>query len=397
MVPARCQPLFEACHAVGGRALLVGGSVRDAIMGHPNKDLDIEVHRLSVAQLVEVLGRFGHVNEVGRSFGVLKLRMGRFELDVSVPRRDSRQGSGHKGIRADADPFLGVEEAARRRDLTINAIAYDPLTDTFEDPFHGRVDLRDRRLRAVDAQTFGEDPLRALRVAQFAARFCFDIDPALEDLCRQMPLAELPAERIRGEIEKLLLKGKKPSVGWTLAERTGMWARVVPEWGACPPDLDALAHIRDLDAPRRLALLYAAACAGLSDAAVVMVLDRLRVFRVGGYNVRDQVLFLTRHRAEAEAGLSLTRCRRLADAGELELLALLAHQPALHQDAALLGVLREPLPPLLAGRDLSQLGVPAGPEMGRILARVREEQLEGRLDSADAARAWVKTTLEPRH
>jgi tRNA nucleotidyltransferase (CCA-adding enzyme) len=165
-LPTALRPLFSAVREEGGRALLVGGCVRDALRGEASKDLDIEVHRLPADRLLPLLRRFGRVDEVGRSFGVFKLRVAGVDLDVALPRRDRRAGPGHKGIAAESDPEIGEVEAARRRDLTVNAIAWDPLTGDFVDPFGGRSDLAARRLRAVDATTFGEDPLRALRVAQ---------------------------------------------------------------------------------------------------------------------------------------------------------------------------------------------------------------------------------------
>jgi tRNA nucleotidyltransferase (CCA-adding enzyme) len=395
MVPDSLRDLFVRCRDAGGRALLVGGSVRDALLGNPGKDLDIEVHGLALDEVVRILRRYGHVNEVGRAFGVLKLRYDGMDLDVSLPRRDSREGPGHKGIRATSDPTIGVVEAARRRDLTINAIAYDPLTDTYEDPFDGRGDLTRGVLRAVDPRTFGEDPLRALRVAQFAARFGFVVDPALEALCAEMPLEELPPERIRGEVEKLLLKGRRPSVGWAFARRAGLWAKVIPEWRECPLALDRAAALPVGPEPRRLALLYAAACDAGSPADAARVLDRLRVYRVAGYPVRDVVLSLLARRETARAEPTAENVRRLAEDGEVELLAALVDNPALRARAEELQVLVEPLPPLLAGRDLVALGVAPGPRMGRLLEDVRELQLAGTLQTPEEARIHVSRLLEP--
>lgn len=401
MSPA-LRGLFEACKAAGGRALLVGGSVRDALLGRPSKDFDVEVHGLDMDALHRVLTPLGRVNEVGRSFGVLKVRLRgarhaaeTAEIDVALPRRDSREGPGHRGIRATADPDLGVREAARRRDLTINAIAWDPLLDRFEDPFDGIGDLRAGVLRAVDAATFGEDPLRALRVAQFAARFEFDVDPVLERLCAEMPLHELPAERIRGEVEKLLLRARRPSVGWAFAQRTSAWAKVLPEWDRPASELDRCAAI-DVPPPvsgRRLALMLAAASLGLTEAETERGLDRLGVYKQDGYAVRKQVLFLVGRYDEARAGLDATACRRLAEVGEVGLLALLADRPDACMLASALGVLREPLPPLLGGRDLHRLGLPPGPAMGSILAALREEQLTGRVGTSDEALGWLKSRL----
>jgi tRNA nucleotidyltransferase (CCA-adding enzyme) len=391
MVPEALLPLFTSVREAGGRALVVGGTVRDALLGVVSKDLDLEVHGLAVEPLTRLLARFGAVNEVGRSFGVLKLRRGGFDLDVSVPRRDSRVGSGHRGILAQADPFLGIVEAARRRDLTINAIAWDPLEQVFEDPFDGRADLEAGLLRAVDPSTFGEDPLRALRVAQFAARFGFRVDPALLALCAEMPLHELPAERIRGEVEKLLLKGRPPSRGWVVAEAMGAWARVLPPWRACPPEVDAVASLPVTPPPRRLALLLAAACAAGTEEDAGTVLDRLWIHRVDGYRVREQVLFLVRSLRVDVA--SDEACLRLADEGDLELLAWLRGDTALRARAERLGVLREPLPRLLLGRDLGPLGVVPGPRMGELLAQVRAEQLAGRLVTRDEALDWLRVRV----
>lgn len=391
MVPDFLLPLFERCRAAGGRALLVGGTVRDALLGNPGKDLDIEVHRLTLAELVPLLRPLGHINEVGRAFGVLKLRASGVELDVSLPRRDSKEGVGHKGIRADSDPFIGISGAARRRDLTINAIAWDPLDRTYEDPFDGRGDLERRLLRCVDPHTFGEDPLRALRVAQFAARFGFEVDPALESLCATMPLDELPAERIRGEIEKLLTKGTAIAHGWTFAARTGLWARVVPEWQAVPDALERVATVPVPDEGRRLALLYAAANAGGSLEMATSVLDRLRVFRIGGFPVRRVVLSLLARRPVALQGLNDTIVRRLSEDADLDLLAALVDRPELEERARALGVWSRPLPVLLSGAELVGLGVQAGPKMGDLLSRLREAQLEGQLCSPADARAWVQS------
>jgi tRNA nucleotidyltransferase (CCA-adding enzyme) len=390
VLPERIESLCRACAQAGGRALIVGGSVRDHLLGLPIKDVDVEVHRLSLDALRAVLGRFGKVNEVGRSFGVLKVRIGRDEVDVSLPRRDSKAGAGHRGIHAEADPDMGEVEAARRRDLTINAIAYDPLTSAFVDPFDGRADIARRLLRAVDERTFGEDPLRALRAAQFAGRFGFGAHPDLIALCSAMPLVELPAERIRGEVEKLLLRSPRPSVGWAFARAADLWSKVLPTWDHdALPALDRCAAAAVTRPAARLALLYAAASSGPD--ALRDVLERLRVFRVDGYPVREAALFLAAHARDVE--LDAPRLRRLADDGDLRLLAELRGDEALRARAAEAGVLDGPLPPLLAGRDLLAMGVRPGPQVGALLAEVRERQFDGALADAGAARSYVTSRL----
>src|SRR5687768_1063537 len=193
--------LARSVRDAGGRALIVGGWVRDRLLRLTSKDVDLEVYGIPPARLRELLGAFGTVNAVGESFAVYKVA----GIDVALPRRESRTGRGHRGFEVVGDPGLSFTEAARRRDFTINAMAWDPLTGEYLDPFGGRADLAAGTLRAVDARTFGDDSLRVLRALQFAARFELRLDEPTRDLCRRIALDDLPSERIWGEIEKLLL------------------------------------------------------------------------------------------------------------------------------------------------------------------------------------------------
>ena len=162
---ACAHDVASAVREAGGRALVVGGWVRDRLLGRSSKDLDLEVFGLAEDRLRPLLGRFGRVEQVGQSFPVFKLiGASPGEVDVALPRRESKRGTGHKGFEVRGDPFMSLAEAARRRDFTVNAISWDPLTGAFEDPFDGRGDLSRRVLRAVDPATFGDDSLRVLRV-----------------------------------------------------------------------------------------------------------------------------------------------------------------------------------------------------------------------------------------
>ena len=190
--PQRVIDLAVAIRDAGGRALLVGGCVRDLLMGVAPKDWDLEVYGLQPAKLRAVLDGFGSVNVVGEAFSVYKLDG---EIDVSIPRRDRKAGKGHRGFVIEGDPQMDPAEAARRRDFSINAIMQDPLTGEVIDPHHGRADLENKILRAVSAETFAEDSLRVLRAAQFAARFEFEVDPTTASLCRSIDLSDpLPKE-----------------------------------------------------------------------------------------------------------------------------------------------------------------------------------------------------------
>ena len=217
------------------RAYVVGGFVRDMVMGIASKDMDIEVYGVSPEVLQDLLaGMFPRLDVVGVSFGVLKVFLeDGGEIDISLPRREQKQGRGHKGFYIDADPALGVAEATRRRDFTMNAILYDPLTREYVDPFSGVRDIADGVLRVVDAATFVEDPLRVLRAVQFVGRFGLRLDGVSRELLIDMvdrgELAELSAERVTTELEKLFLLSPKPSQGFICALELGVVEKLWPE------------------------------------------------------------------------------------------------------------------------------------------------------------------------
>ena len=339
--PVVLESLLASLREAGGTPYLVGGAVRDALLGRPVKDFDVEVFGLTDDALRRVLESVGRLDVVGAAFAVYKvsgLAGIAGAVDVSLPRRDSKVGPGHRGIAAAGEPDLPVREAARRRDFTMNALLLDPFTGEVLDPWGGRADLDARVLRAVDAETFGEDPLRALRAVQFAARFELTVDPATARLCASMPLHELPKERVFGEIEKLLLKARRPSRGMALLREWGMLATVAPElipladtpqesdWH---PEGDVWVHtlqvideaaeliedLRETDPPRALTVMLAALCHDLGKPATttheegrirsrgheeagvaptLALLDRWTVFTLSGYDIRDQVVALVR-------------------------------------------------------------------------------------------------------
>jgi tRNA nucleotidyltransferase (CCA-adding enzyme) len=462
------RPLAEAIRAAGGRACLVGGFVRDLLLrrqagrdGFPEEAaFDIEVYRLAPERLVGILRRFGRVNLVGESFAVYKVAprdggsVPRPELDVSLPRRDQRVGAGHRGFAVEGDPDLPIEEAARRRDFTVNALLLDPLSGELLDPWNGRGDLRAGLLRAVDASTFVEDSLRVLRAVQFAARFGFAIEAGTAALCRTVDLGDLPAERIWGEIEKLLMKSDRPSIGLDWALRIGVVDRLFPELKAlvgCPqepewhPEGDVWIHtlmaidrarleIEGLPYGRALVVMLATLCHDLGKPSTTAVvdgrirsyeheeagvrptiafLDRLKVRTLEGYDVRGQVVALVNehlapsHLFKNRVNVGDGAFRRLARRLEPELLYRVSRADCLGRTGEFktdaqewfidkvrtLGVERKPPAPILMGRHLLELGLPPGPEVGRVTRAVYEMQLDGRVSdlaaAIDAARAML--------
>jgi len=230
-IPSHVTDVSEAIQKAGGRPLLVGGCVRDALMDIRAKDYDLEVYGLAPDKLEAVLSKLGKVDAVGKSFGILKLTLDDVDLDVSVPRRESKIGAGHKGFLPKPDPSMTITEASRRRDYTMNSLAMDPFTGDVYDPFGGIKDIKDRVIRVTDPATFPDDPLRILRGAQFAARFGMEIDEPTKKLCRdiRMTLHELPASRVGGEWEKLLFKSDRPSVGLQAMRDLGVLETLHPD------------------------------------------------------------------------------------------------------------------------------------------------------------------------
>lgn len=226
---APVRALFEAARERGGRALLVGGCVRDALLGRESKDFDVEVYGLSAERVEAMLRGLGfRFNAAGRSFGVFKLHG--VSADVALPRRESKRGTGHRGFVVEGDPDMSVPEAAARRDFTVNAIYFDPLENEIIDPFGGRADLEKKILRHT-SPAFSEDPLRVLRAMQFAARFRFGVAPETTALCRKIEPENLSAERIFDEWSKLILRGEEPSRGLNFLRECG-WVKYFPELAA---------------------------------------------------------------------------------------------------------------------------------------------------------------------
>src|SRR5947199_4879906 len=233
---------------------LVGGCVRDWLLGKACKDFDVEVFGVSYDQLVLTLSRWGKTDLVGRSFGVVKLTNRRgATYDFTIPRRDSKVAPGHKGFEITFDPAITPRQAAARRDFTVNALMFDPRRGELLDFFGGEEDLKNRVLRHT-SPAFAEDPLRVLRGMQFAARFDLRAAPETVALCRRMKAAyrELAPERVREEWFKWATKCFVPSAGLKFAQETE-WSENFPQVHALVgtpqdpdwhPDGDVFVHTR---------------------------------------------------------------------------------------------------------------------------------------------------------
>ncbi len=438
----RATAIARAVHHAGGRALIVGGWVRDRLLGRETTDIDLEVFKLAPERLRSVLESFGRVEAVGESFQVYKLG----HVDVALPRRDSKAGRGHKGFIVVGDPEMSYADAARRRDFTVNAISWDPLTGEYLDPFEGRRDIERRLLRVVDPTTFADDSLRVLRAIQFAARLEFSVDEVTKALCRDIPLDDLPAERIWGEFEKLLF-APRPSIGFALALDLRVVDRLWPELRAlvgCEqefewhPEGDVWIHtlqvideartrLDGLSRPEQIAVMLGAVChdfgkpattafidgrirsmdheeQGVAPAAAF--LDRLNIHSLDGYDVRRQVLGITAQHLKPGSWYKVRdevgdgAFRRLAQKVDLELLARVAksdcegRRPGRFDCSAMdwfleraraLGVEHRPPAPILMGRHVLALGLAPGPRVGEIVKAVYEKQMDGTVTTLEQA------------
>ncbi len=431
----------------------MGGSVRDALLGEPLEDLDFEVFGLEPEKLRATLGEHFKLDLVGQSFGVLKIR--HLPIDVALPRRESKRGLGHKGFEIHSDPHLPMDEAARRRDFTINAIAWDPLRGELIDPVGGVADLESRKLRHV-SEKFSEDPLRVLRAMQFAARFELVVAPETVALCRTIEPEGLARERLLEEWKKLILKGRRPSIGLAFLRDCGwlehypelvaligceqepewhpegdVWIhtlhvmdafaeeRLGDEWEDLVVGLGCLCHdfgkpatsYEDVDgrirspnheaegeAPTRSFLSRITAQEKLVDAVVPLVREHLKPFQL------------------YDAGASAAAVRRLARRVRIDRLVRVARAdhkgrppkpydgfPAgqwLLAKAEELRVEREAPAPIVQGRHLIELGLRPGPHFGPLLEQCFEAQLDGRFADLEGglemARQVVGTHLAAR-
>ena len=447
-IPQKVIDLATAVRESGGRAMLVGGCVRDELMGIEPKDWDVEVYGVEPAKLRKILDDIGDVNVVGEAFTVYKIGG---DLDVSIPRRERKVASGHRGFVVEGDPDMSFEEACSRRDFTINAVLKDTLTGEIVDPFDGRGDIDRKTLRMVSRETFAEDSLRVLRAAQFAARFEFDIDAETVEVCSAINVTDLPKERIWGEFEKLLLQAKRPSIGLEWLYDLGVVSQLFPEMQSLVgvpqepewhPEGDVDVHtlmvvdearklIDELDHPRQVTVMLGALAhdfgkppttefidgrtrsRGHDEAGVeptLTFLDKLGIFTLDGYDVRNQIVQLVRYHLtpgmfyKSKPGDGAFR--RLARKVEPDLLYRVAKADSLGRNPEWLpkekwfkaeaqewfiekvrelNIERKAPQSILMGRHLLELGLSPSPQFKNIIDAVYEKQLDGQIQNLDEA------------
>lgn len=447
-LPEKIIKLAETIKQNGGRAMLVGGCVRDELMGIEPKDFDVEVYGIEPPRLREILDSFGKVDAVGEAFTVYKIGN---DLDVALPRRERKVGRGHKGFVVEGDKDMSFAEASKRRDFTINAILQDALTGEIVDVFGGQADIKNKILRVVSKETFAEDSLRVLRAAQFAARFEFEIEAETVKICRTIDLTDLPKERIWGEFEKLLLKSEKPSIGLEWLYKLNVVEQLFPEMKALVgvpqekewhPEGDVDVHtllvvdragelIDDLPYAKKVTVMLAALCHDFGKPATTeffdgrwrshahdeagveptnSFLDKLGIYTLDGYDVRGQIIQLVRYHLlpgmfyKSKPGDGAFR--RLARKVEPDLLYRVSRADTLGRNADWvprekwfdavpqewfierakdLAVETEAPKPILMGRHLIELGLKPSAQFGEIINAIYEKQLDGQIVNLEQA------------
>lgn len=423
--------LVTEIHNLGGKCLLVGGAVIDSILGLEIKDWDIEIHGLSLEDIETFLWSHNiKCDLVGKAFGIIKCKLDDLEVDLSIPRKENKIGVGHKDFQVELDHTMTPKEAARRRDLTINSMYKDLYTEELVDPFGGYKDLMNGRIKATDPDTFIEDPLRVLRIMQLLPRKAKFVEESTLWLCRNMvhEFIHLPKERVFEEFNKLLLKASKPSVGLQFL-RDSFWLVHFPElytligceqnpewhpegdvWNHTLMVVDNAAKIRDLIPEEdRLAFMYGAL---LHDVGKVVTTDvnlrspghankgvfvarRFMERLTNNVDLIEKVCNLVEfhmHPGDLHRGNGKrSSWKRLHNNSNLNLLGWLSkcdssgrtgrslddpHPPSELCWSFLEEFGEEPIPALVMGRDLIELGLKPGPEFGIILSKLYEFQLE---------------------
>lgn len=416
---------------LGGKVYFVGGYVRDKVLNKENKDIDVEVYGLTLEDLKGVLTKFGGVEEIGASFGVLMVKG--YEVDFTLPRTESSTGSKHTDFEIKVDGKLSVKEATKRRDFTMNALLQDVLTGEYVDLYGGVSDIKSKTIRYVDEHTFKEDELRVFRACQFASRFNFSIDKGVIEVAKQFGYQSLSKERIFEEFNKALLKSDKPSIAFNYLYEMGVVEKLFPElyklkgceqskehhpegdvWNHTMLVLDECARLRN-NSTYPLGLMYAGLCHDLGKPDTKVLRDNGKItfhnheevgVEVAGKflsrltndkKLVNYVKNLTEHHMKGHRILEVkdTTLRKLftkVDMGELLLITEadeLGRGVEVREDFGIklkeyenriknlsMGAFGK-VEPIFKGRDLIKMGYEPGIELGNILKEVYQWQLGG--------------------
>lgn len=440
--------LYLRLRDAGAKVFVVGGSVRDRVMGLTSHDIDLEVFGISYDELDCLLDyHYGHrYTSCGKSFPVFKLGI----VDIALPRREVSTGPGHGDFTFEVDKNMSTQEAASRRDFTINSMMINPFDYKIIDHFGGLKDIKKKVIRHT-SERFKEDPLRVLRAAKFLSRYDFRPSPELVDFAKEMrPLAKsLPKERIFEELCGIY-QGFIPSEGFQFLSQCGWIEELFPEFAALRgvpqspkwhPEGDVWIHTLHcldwyarhyfLESDSFIKIMLAITCHDFGKVTATKWDEEKRRWISGGHEdegVEPAKTFLNRITDSSDLinsilplvkyhlrpvqlyrdGGSKASLRRLATKvcmSDLMKLSMAdqAGKPPLKLDMKPfewfmksyidLNVAEEGPKAILMGRHLLDLGMKPGKQIGQILDAAYEQQLEGNIENLEDAIAFVKETF----
>ncbi|MCT7634164.1 CCA tRNA nucleotidyltransferase [Aliarcobacter butzleri] len=364
--------------------MLVGGCVRDSFLNKKIKDYDVEIFNFDSLEILEKsLKKFGNVNLVGKSFGVLTLKIDEYDFDFSLPRIEKKVGNSHTDFEVSTNANLSFKEAAIRRDFTINAIGYDYFKNEILDPFGGMNDLKNKIIKHIDDKTFVEDSLRVYRSVQFASRFEFKIDENTKILCKKIvssgELKFLPKERVFEELKKLFLKSKKPSLGLNLLKEFN-----IMNIEQNLEEIDNLAFIlkdKNYDDFRKLYLFYSCLCKGMNEDKTFSFIKNLtddkkfikNILILNETNLTNDIKILKRLSLKLKLEDLIVLNQAFGNTISLEVLEILKS----------LDILNTPIKPLVLGKDLIKLGFVPSEKFKEILDFAFDLQIEDDLSKSN--------------
>jgi tRNA nucleotidyltransferase (CCA-adding enzyme) len=433
--------ILKDISANGGTALLVGGCIRDSLLGIDSKDIDIEVYNISFDQLVDILSNYGKVDTVGKQFGVTKLTTDTDDYDFAFPRRDNKVGVGYTGFEVEIDSTMSYKEAASRRDFTFNSIMWNPLTGEIVDCFNGVKHLQDGLLVAT-SDKFAEDPLRVLRAMQFAGRMNLICDAYTSELAASLveEYTAISIERVWIEWYKWATKSVIPSKGIQVLIDSD-WLSLFPElmnmkdvpqdpnWHPEGPVLwhtmlvcDAMANIcnrENITGEDKAVLMFACLCHDMAKPVTTIEVDgkikspghekageeptRSFLSSIGcPSKIVDKVVpLVVRHLAhlscqsekavkrlaEALYPATIVELGWVIEADQSGRPPILPHMP--EECKAMLEIAKNcncssgKVLPLITGKHLISKGVKPSKQMGELLASLFDAQLEGKFNSVE--------------
>ncbi len=405
-IPKIIKPLINIIEKNGGKCILVGGFIRDSLLKIKSKDIDLEIYNFdSFNKLYEILKDYGNATLVGKNFGVLKINIDGYDIDISLARIEYKVSTGHKGFNILFINNFDFKKAAKRRDFTINAIGYDIKTKTILDPYNGIEDLKNRVLKYVDEQTFIQDPLRVFRAIGFCARFLLTCQDNLIKKCRFLAdnnfIDELPKQRIYQEILKLLLLSKKPSIGFKLFHTFNL-IKYFPELLHVKNNflyLDNMVKLKTKDTKTNIILMFGILAFDFSSQQEVdLFLDR---FLDNKFIKREvQNLFLQKDSLKQLSLKIVTNYDIYLLSTKVNIKNLLIINEArelkyknIKNQAIKLNILIKKPKPLLCGIDLINLGLLPSPKFSIILKKSYDAQLKELFLTKDDAKKWLKNNF----